>query len=210
MPPAILPSNISQPLSVLLIITFPSRVVYYFFWVSTRSFCSWFVTITIKEKKAFKSQVSTLMNCVDPKVNNGSTADVGSKRKTVRIASEHQVMNCVDYLGEMSDQERFHGWWQADEYEGTKADARTQCRKMRRLGDAEGPLSEAYERACSIATTSQTDLGAMHSAQVLTPDEVCLYFHESLCNIVVVQQLTYTIPNIVIHTLLLPGSRSLV
>lgn len=119
------------------------------------------------------SQVSTIMNCDDPKVNNGSTADVGSKRKTVRIASEHQVMNCVENLGEMSDQERFHGWWQPDEYEDSKASARSLCRKMRRLGGSYGCLSDAYDRACSIAA-SESDLDAAHSVHALMPSEVCM------------------------------------
>jgi hypothetical protein len=123
---------------------------------------------------------------VDRRVSDGFD---GRKCKSVRITPEPQVLNCVENLDEMSDQERFQGWWQPDEYEGTKADARTQCRKMRRLGDSEGPLSEAYDQACSIAATSQTDLDAIHSAQVLTPNEVCSFFHESLCNRVVVHNI---------------------
>jgi hypothetical protein len=117
------------------------------------------------------------MNCVYPvtypKVNNGSTADVGNKRKTVRIASEPQVMTFVENLGEMSDQERFHGWWQPGEYQDSKASARSLCRKMRRLGGSNGFLSDAYDRACSIAA-SESDLDAVHSVQVLMSNEVCV------------------------------------
>jgi hypothetical protein len=151
------------------------------------------------------------MKCVDRKVSSNGCN--GRKCKTVRITPEPQVLNCVETLDEMSDQERFHGWWQPDEYEGTKADAKTKCRKMRRLGDAEGSLSEAYDRACSIAATSETDLDAIHSAQVLTPDEVCLYFNESLlCNKVVIEYsvLTHDLYHISCCCTLTAGSRSLV
>lgn len=119
------------------------------------------------------SQVSTIMNCVDRTVNSGCTAYSGNKHKTVRITSEPQVMNCVENLGEMSDQERFQRWWQPNEYNYSRESARSLCRKMRKLGGSNGCLSEAYNRACSIAA-SDSDDDAVHSLQGLMANEVCV------------------------------------
>ena len=113
------------------------------------------------------------MNCVDPNVNKGSTAYVGNKRKTVRITSEPQVMTRVENLAEMSDEERFHRWWQPGEYIDSRESARSLCRKMRSLGDSNGCLSDAYNRACSIAA-SDSDLDSVHSVQVFMANEVCV------------------------------------
>lgn len=110
------------------------------------------------------------MNCPDPKVD-GRMADVGNKRKkTVCFAPDLQVCGDETLMGGMSESERFHGWWQQDEYEGRKSSARSLCRKMRRMGGGSS-LSDAYDRACSIAA-SGIDLEAVHADQVLIPNEV--------------------------------------
>ena len=108
-------------------------------------------------------------NKVDYRVSDG-----GNKRKKrVCFASETQVCFDDGLTGGMSEKERFQGWWQHDEYEGTKASARNMCRKMRRMTGSPGDscLSNAYERACLIAA-SGFDLEAVQAKQALIPNEV--------------------------------------
>jgi len=113
------------------------------------------------------------MNYPDPK-EICRTPDVGSKRKkTVCFASKPLVCGDDTLMGGMlSESERYQGWWQQNEYEDTKASARTMCRKMRRTGSlSDGCLSDAYDRACSIAA-SGFDLEAVQAEKALTPNEV--------------------------------------
>jgi hypothetical protein len=115
------------------------------------------------------------MNCVDPKVNKSRTSDIGSKRKTVRIASKPQVIMGVEKLGEMSNEERFQKWWQPDELERSRVLTRSLCQKMRQEGDSKGCLIDAYDLACSACSIAafEGDLDTAHSTRVLTSDEVC-------------------------------------
>jgi hypothetical protein len=112
------------------------------------------------------------MACVDPKVNNGSPSDFGRKSKTVRIASEPPVIIDVENSGEMSYEERFQKWWQSDEHARSRVSTGLLCQIMRQEGDAKRCLINAYDLACSIAT-SDGDLDAVHSTTVLTSNEVC-------------------------------------
>jgi hypothetical protein len=124
-------------------------------------------------KESFKCQVNSNNNCVDSNANNSYATDVGSKRKTVRFAPEPQVLNFVDTLGELSDKDRLHTWWQRDEHERSRASTRSLCRKMRQTGGSNGGLIAAYSLACCI-TASEFDLDSVHSAQVYTLNEVSM------------------------------------
>jgi hypothetical protein len=107
---------------------------------------------------------------MDSKVDNGSTANKGTKRKTVRFTPEPKVLNDVEKIGEMSYQERFHRWWQPDEHERSRAKTKSHCRKLRKMGSSNDVFVGAYDQACSVAA-SGFDLERVHSAQVLTSDE---------------------------------------
>jgi hypothetical protein len=122
-------------------------------------------------RESFKFQVYSSINCVESNAKSGFAADVESKRKTVRFASEPQVMNCVDELREISDQDRSCTWLQRDEYELSRASNRSQCRKMSLTGGSAGGLLAAYSAASCVAA-SEIDSHEVHSTQVYTPNEV--------------------------------------
>lgn len=97
-------------------------------------------------------------------------------RKRVRIAPEPQLLDYVEPLSEMSDQDRKQGWWQKDEYEATKATAKTKCREFRKRGNKEC-LIDAYKQACLVAD-SGADLSSS-SARALKPMSVSTPSHQT-------------------------------
>jgi hypothetical protein len=85
------------------------------------------------------------------------------RKKSVRIDPLVEIRD--DCSTSISEAERFQGWWQHDEYEVTKSAARSMCRQMRRMGNTNNCLSDAYDRACSIAADANVDLEtSCHSA----------------------------------------------
>lgn len=92
-------------------------------------------------------------------------------RKRVRIAPEPQVLDYVEPLSEMSSTERIQGWWQKEEYEATKAAAKTKCRELRRNGNAKQCLVAAYEQACKAAEEEE-ETNRESSQGNLNPDSV--------------------------------------
>lgn len=154
------------------------------------------VTYSVNGTVIENPQTNPTMNFPDRNVDC-RLADVGSKRKK-RVCfapDDPEVCGRQTLAGGMTEIERFQGWWQNDEYEGTKASAKTMCRKMRRMEETNGCLSDAYDRACSIAAS--IDLETVHAAQVLTPNEVSeLGIDIGLCYMTRFIVLTRTLPSV--------------
>lgn len=110
------------------------------------------------------------MNYPEPEPVCCNSSEIGINRGKKRVCFAPSPQIVCEGGGNMSQSERNHSWWQHDEYETSKASARTKSRKMRRTGP-DLCLSAAYDRAC-LFVASELEMEEIHGIQ---PHEVCTW-----------------------------------
>lgn len=77
------------------------------------------------------------------------------QRKRRRVQISDSVAVCPPHSSPLSEEERTESWWTATEFAQAKNNLKQECQKLRQTRRYSDCLTDAYERACSLAAQRQ-------------------------------------------------------
>jgi hypothetical protein len=91
-------------------------------------------------------------------------------RKKVTLIAEPQTVIGVESLADMSREDSSKSWWQREDYELTKKNAKSQCRQLRHVSFVQVCLNDAYD-ACEAAASSNHEIDTINFPSMLAQQE---------------------------------------